>query len=184
MDDEGWEGLPGSRRPTQIGASKVAGAGFGAALMEGPLGLLLLPLIAPFVGAAHASDVSGGVEVSFSQASVRRGRRRVSFDRIEAARLLPDPNLSLSMGVHLQLEAPKLGFRVPIHDGYDFTLKKRAREMLLELLPHTSIEMPTSHYDPKGKFAKYNFPSHITKDEAIALMQKPPKPGDPLPIPG
>lgn len=172
-----WVDLPGSRWPTQVPSR----AGFSALLYDLPGSVLLLPFAALFAGVVKASNSGGGVEVDPRSHRMRRGRREVAASDLHAARLLIDPD-DLA-GLHLQLEAPRLAFRVPLHNGREVVISERAIEILLTLLPHSSIVMPESHYDPKGKFAKYNFPSHITKDEAIALMENPPGPGDPLPVP-
>lgn len=42
--------------------------------------------------------------------------------------------------------------------------------------------MPFSADDPKGRFAKYNFPGHVDRDTAIDLVLHTPKVGDPLPV--
>ncbi|MDO7881424.1 hypothetical protein [Antiquaquibacter soli] len=181
MDDAGderWHLLPGSRRAIQVDSW----AGLSALLFDPPVGLLLLPVVALVAGLIKASNRTGGVEIAPESRRLRRGRRKVEASDVYAARLLIDvDNYS---ALDLQLDAPRLAFRIQLHDGHSIVLDDRARELLLDLLPHTSIAMPESQYDPKGKFAKYNFPSHITKAEAITLMEEPPGPGDPLPIPG
>ncbi|MCJ1672227.1 MULTISPECIES: hypothetical protein [unclassified Rathayibacter] len=44
---------------------------------------------------------------------------------------------------------------------------------MLELLRGSSIETPTSRDDPTGRFAAVNFPAHLTRDQAIALAERP-----------
>jgi hypothetical protein len=53
---------------------------------------------------------------------------------------------------------------------------------VLDMLRQANIEMPVSPDDPKGRFARFNFPTNITKDEALEVMAHPPQPTDPLPI--
>jgi hypothetical protein len=178
MDDTGWEYLEGSRRPTQLDPW----AGIGATLIDLPVSLIFLPLMVLLGGAVKASNAAGGVDINSELRRLRRGRRQVEASAVYSARLLIDPDGYA--GVDLQLAAPRLAFRIQLHNGHSVVLDDRARELLLDFLPQTSIAMPESPYDPKGKFAKYNFPSHITKAEAITLMEDPPGPGDPLPIPG
>jgi hypothetical protein len=51
------------------------------------------------------------------------------------------------------------------------------------MLRQSAIEMPASPDDPKGRFARFNFPTNITKDEALELVAHPPATADRLPIP-
>jgi hypothetical protein len=43
--------------------------------------------------------------------------------------------------------------------------------------------MPISKDDPTGRFARFNFPTSVTKDEALDLVLHPPAFGEPIPIP-
>ena len=35
---------------------------------------------------------------------------------------------------------------------------------------------------PTGRFARYNFPGYLTLEDAIAVVESPPGPKDPLPV--
>jgi hypothetical protein len=52
-----------------------------------------------------------------------------------------------------------------------------------EVIRRSNIAMPVSKDDPKGRFARFNFPLNVSKDEAAALVADPPRFGDPIPIP-
>ena len=49
-------------------------------------------------------------------------------------------------------------------------------------LERSTIAQPTSSHDPSGRFARYNFPGTLSRDEAVALVRRIPLPGEPLPI--
>lgn len=54
--------------------------------------------------------------------------------------------------------------------------------VLSEALRRTSIAMPVSKDDPDGRFARYNFPGFLTREQAVALVLDPPESDEPLPI--
>jgi hypothetical protein len=62
-------------------------------------------------------------------------------------------------------------------------LDQPTAHLVAEVLKRTSSVMPTSEYDPSGRFAKYNFPSNVTREEAIDLVLHPPAFEEELPIP-
>jgi hypothetical protein len=73
---------------------------------------------------------------------------------------------------------------MPLRDGDRIVARAEARELLAQVLAASSIQIPTDRYDPKGKFARYNFPENVTRDQAVQLVLAPPAPDDPLPIVG
>lgn len=171
MSDAGWRLLVGVTRPAQTAREILA-----SSFVDGCLGVIVLfPLL---VGLSLWVQ-SGQVSVQLAEGQLRRGRRIMSFTAIDAARLEGGPSAELS----LILEASDgFGMLVPIHDGRKRILRGDTRKVLLQILPQSSIVISTSPYDPKGRFARYNFPTHLTKADAIALLENPPNPGDPLPV--
>jgi hypothetical protein len=76
-------------------------------------------------------------------------------------------------------------FRVPLvlRRSNERPLDERTRELAAQVIRASSIAMPVSKDDPTGSFARFNFPTSITKEEALAVVESPPAFGDPLPIP-
>lgn len=60
---------------------------------------------------------------------------------------------------------------------------EREAAVLREVVERSSIRMPSSPDDPRGAFARYNFPDNVTKEQALALIERPPDVGEPLPTP-
>lgn len=81
----------------------------------------------------------------------------------------------------LRLLAEEARVEVIVRDRRDATLDPISTAVLAEALRRTSVAMPTSIHDPSGRFARYNFPGHIGRDDAVALVEHPPAAGEPLP---
>ena len=62
-------------------------------------------------------------------------------------------------------------------------LDQQTGRLVAEVLRRSTIAMPVDPYDPKGRFAKTTFPTHLTKEEAIEVVLAPPLFGTDLPIP-
>lgn len=56
--------------------------------------------------------------------------------------------------------------------------------LLRAVLERSSVAMPKSKDDPEGRFARYNFPTNISREQAVELVTNVPEPNDDLPIPG
>ena len=83
----------------------------------------------------------------------------------------------LDLDLHIQLGA-KFQFTVPLRNNGTIVLYTSTQKALLEMLPLTSIAMPVDQYDPSGRFARHNFPSNLTIDDAIELVRHPPRSAD------
>lgn len=59
-----------------------------------------------------------------------------------------------------------------------------SRARLAVVLERSSVRLPISKDDPEGKFARYNFPGSLTKQQAIDVVRNPPALGETLPILG
>ena len=81
----------------------------------------------------------------------------------------------------LRVTAKEARVEFILRDRQDATLDPTSTAVLAEALRRTSIAMPTSIHDPTGRFARYNFPGHVDRDDAVALVEHPPAAGDPLP---
>lgn len=62
-------------------------------------------------------------------------------------------------------------------------LKGTAAAAARTMIEASSIRVPRAKEDPDGKFSRWNFPKNVSKDDALALVDHPPTPDDPLPIP-
>ncbi|WP_165069332.1 hypothetical protein [Marisediminicola senii] len=72
--------------------------------------------------------------------------------------------------------------QVTLRDRHGVGLDRDAAHILAEALRRTTIELPVAPEDPKGRFARANFPTHITRDQAVSLTVDPPSTYQDLPI--
>jgi hypothetical protein len=94
------------------------------------------------------------------------GRKSISFDQIDFARL--DVNLGLDGRVlDLRFGATE-GVQVVVllRVGERLVLKGERKRIVEAMLDASRIEMPTSTYDPTGKFGRWNFPTNVTNQIA------------------
>jgi len=114
---------------------------------------------------------------------IRVGRKSVPYAGITSAQLLV-ANPRGRRALHLLLR-DEYGVRVVVlvRDGQLRTLPPRDAALIQDMVRQSSIMMPTSHDDPTGRFARYNFPTHVTKTEALDLLEHPPAFADAIPIP-
>lgn len=135
--------------------------------------LIALPFVAPIA------------EANYDLGQLRWRRRSVPFAEIAVANLAaarngnPGPVLALTLSI-----GPAAGLKVTfvLTAGDRVVLDVRRRTLLAEVIRRSKIDYPKDPYDPKGKFARYNFPGALTRDEALDIVLHPPAPGDPLPI--
>ena len=116
-------------------------------------------------------------------ATIRVGRKSVPYSGITSAQLLV-ASPKAHRALHLLLK-DDYGVRVVVlvRDGKLRTLPPREADLVQDLVRRSSIAMPTSHDDPTGRFARYNFPTHVTRAEALELLEHPPAFADAIPIP-
>ena len=62
---------------------------------------------------------------------------------------------------------------VQLHNGVESTIPEATRAALLRVIPLTSIELPTDRFDPTGERARRLFPDHLTRGQALHLLQHP-----------
>ena len=120
---------------------------------------------------------------NLARGELRAGRRTASFDAITQAQLRAGTT-DRHRSIALVLKADH-GFRavVMLRAPGGRLRTEREAAVLREVVERSAIRMPSSPDDPRGAFARYNFPDNITKEDALALIEKPPDVGDPLPIP-
>ena len=113
---------------------------------------------------------------------LRAGRRRsiplASVDRAVLSTTIAGTGVRVLI---LRVVAQEARVEFILRDRKDATLDPTSTAVLAEALRRTSIAMPTSIHDPSGRFARYNFPGHVGRDDAVALVEHPPATGDPLP---
>ncbi|MET4638111.1 hypothetical protein [Mycetocola sp. 2940] len=120
--------------------------------------------------------------VNFDTGEIRTGRYTASFVDIDFARLFAAPKrgsriLTFQVGV---TKGPQVIVR--LRDAKDQLLAPETARLLTEVLRRSSVRMPQSNDDPTGRFARYNFPGYLTLEDAIAVVESPPGPKDPLPV--
>jgi len=121
--------------------------------------------------------------VNFDTDELRFGGRTVPITDLVWAQLIvvegrKRRTVTLTFGTASKIEAR---FRLVGTGGR--TLDAGTARLVAAVLGRSSIAMPVDRYDPKGRFAKTNFPTHLTRDEAIGVVVAPPVRGTQLPIP-
>jgi len=121
--------------------------------------------------------------VNLARGELRMGRRVLRFEQIERAVLTVMVTRRTRVLV-LHFGAEKGGMaRAVLRDRSGNPIEAHDAALLVAVLDRSNVRMPEAKEDPSGRFARYNFPGHVTKDEAIALVRNPPDKDDPLPIP-
>ncbi|TWX34572.1 hypothetical protein ES689_14765 [Frigoribacterium sp. ACAM 257] len=119
--------------------------------------------------------------VNLDTDELRAGTRRtVALSHLDRALVPLDPALRQDVLV-LRLTAKEARVEIILRDRRGPRLDGTSTRVLAEALRRTSVAMPTSANDPTGRFGRYNFPGHIGLDDAVALVERPPAPGAPLP---
>jgi len=153
-----------------------------------PLGWIIAIMTAVLVGALALIWLI--IRVRFPPArldpatsTIRVGRRQARYRDISSAQLFVVPTRK-RRGINLLLrDGSGLRALVRVGDGHERALSPDAALLLQDMLRQSNVAIPTSTDDPTGKFARYNFPDHLTKADAIELVEHPPTIGDELPIP-
>jgi hypothetical protein len=182
-----WTALVTSRVGLAIAFVPILAAQVGAILEFPPLGSIGL---AAGSGALAAGALVIASRLFYPQAylnptkaMIRIGREQAQYADINDARLILGATKK-RRSLLLLLQTPtKLQLPVLLRDTRQNTLGPEVSAMVQEMLRQSTIEMPASPDDPKGRFARFNFPTNITKDEALGLVAHPPATADRLPIP-
>jgi len=114
--------------------------------------------------------------------TVRAGRAQIPYAEITEARLLPSASKKRRALLLVLRTEKKRRATVLLRDAKQQTLEPEVAALVQDLLRQSNIQMPVSPDDPKGRFARFNFPTNVTKEEALALVAHPPTPTDELPI--
>lgn len=149
--------------------------------MAGVLLLILVAILALVTFVRNRRWPQPAVNLDTSE--LRAGRKVVPLAHIDSASLGVTP-LKKTRVVILRITAGREArAEFVLRDQKDRTLGATPSRVLAEALRRTTIIMPVSKDDPTGRFAHYNFPGHITREEAVALVLAPPAMNEPLPIP-
>ena len=158
MERNEWIPLEGTRRIARL--SRSVGRGF--------FDLLLVPLQAIGFGFSNG----GGASVNIGSGRLRFGRHEIPFGDISTAKTAEDA--ATPGNIDLQLNTARgAGFVVQLHNGVESIIPEATRVALLRVIPLTSIELPTDRFDPTGEHARRLFPDHLTREQALQLLQHP-----------
>ena len=121
--------------------------------------------------------------VNLDTSQLRAGTNVVPLAAIDSAWLGAIPTRNTRVLV-LRITAGKAArAEFILRDRQNHTPDSTTCLVLAEALRRTAIVMPVSKDDPSGRFAHYNFPGHITREQAVALALDPPTRSEPIPIP-
>ena len=127
--------------------------------------------VASLLVAGSAVFFQRGIFVDAARSRVRVGGKVVAIPDIDRARFVKQGTDEDTMLVFGRESGPQA--RILLSADPERELDGASRERLIALLGASGIRMPTSKYDPSGRFAHYNFPENLTRDEAIALVNDP-----------
>lgn len=174
MAADGWLDIAWARRAQSREIDSVAGAaGFD------PISLLFSLIAMVVIGTGRA--LRRVPLINPTQQRLLIGGRRLDFSDVDSAQLVVD-RVPRSRDLWLRFGGSGVYLEALLRSGMTAELDAGASETLIGILEASSIVIPVDPYDPKGKFARSGFPTHVTKDEAIQLVRNPPMPGEPLPI--
>jgi len=80
---------------------------------------------------------------------------------------------SSSKRVVIELHAPGQTVLLELRDSLGRVTTGRTQEAILEFLDGSGVVLPTSRDDPTGRFTELNFPGHLSREQAIALAERP-----------
>lgn len=117
--------------------------------------------------------------VDLRRGLIRSGRRTVPITAVDSARVEPLFRDDRD-GLQITFRAGRgRRFAVLLRLRDTAVLDDQHRDALVALIRASSIERPTSPYDPTGRFARTNFPGTLDKHDAVELVRDPT-----VPLPG
>ncbi|MFD3444551.1 hypothetical protein ACFDTO_08130 [Microbacteriaceae bacterium 4G12] len=155
------------------------GAAVPVRILVGLAALVLVVAVIVLLQSRHAPRPFA----NFDRSELRLGKRTVPMSEIVWAQLYVwerkrsrSVRLMFGTASKLQVGFVLVGSRGP-------ALDEDTVRLVAEVLRRSEVAMPVDQYDPKGRFAKTNFPTHLTRDEAVEVVRTPPVLGTDLPIP-
>jgi hypothetical protein len=117
--------------------------------------------------------------------AIRRGAKEARADEITSAFLVCAPwdEAASRRSLAITLETAQ-GFRatVALRSLGKLVLTADETFVLAELVSRSAIRLPRDAHDPRGRFSKALYPSHVSHAEALAVVRDPPGDGETLPI--
>jgi hypothetical protein len=113
--------------------------------------------------------------------TLRAGRKRAQYAEISGAKVLVSASKKRRSVTLVLLSEQKLRAAVVLRDARQNMIDLAEVALVQDLVRQSSIAMPVSPDDPKGRFARYNFPGYLTKEDALEIVAHPPAAADPLP---
>lgn len=166
-------------------------------------GAFLLPVVARPLGAWTwlLGAVLLGVAAIIISTVVRRRSRPPRISR-DASRLLvgtkevPTASITTAMVIAHPWEpdatarslavvltaSDRLRAVVGLRERGRLVLTEDQTDLLVAALERADIDLPRDKDDPRGRFSRMLYPSHLTKSDALHLVQQPPGDGEALPI--
>ena len=168
----GWSAL-------QFGVLVTDGAATPVRILIGFAALVLVVAVVVLLQSRHAPRPFANFDCS----ELRLGKRTIPMSEITWAQLFlwerkRSRSVRLMFGTASKLQ---VGFLLVGSRGS--TLDAGTARLVAEVLRRSEVAMPVDQYDPKGRFAKTNFPTHLTREEAVDVVLTPPVHGTELPIP-
>ena len=114
---------------------------------------------------------------------LRTRRATVRWDELDLADLLATETKRRRTLILLLRSGTSFRAPVVLRRSSERPIDERAQGFAAAIIRGSSIAMPVSRDDPSGRFARFNFPTSISKDEALQLVLDPPAFGEPIPIP-
>ncbi|MFC5930430.1 hypothetical protein D6T64_18685 [Cryobacterium melibiosiphilum] len=122
--------------------------------------------------------------VNFDTGELRAGRRVVPLGTITWARLdMLDRQRSHTRMLTLRFGAesgPRASVRLRNRRGQ--TSAASVTAVVAEIIRRSTIAVPHSSDDPAGRFARYNFPGSLSRDDVLDVVLNPPTITDPAPV--
>lgn len=125
------------------------------------------------------------VWVDIAERRLRSAGRELRWDEVSAAELVVGATGSKRTRTLFLVLRGDDGLRVLItlvRRGAP-AIQGREAAVARAIIASSSIAMPRAKEDPEGRFSRYNFPTNLSKEDAEAVVARPPRAGDPLPIP-
>jgi hypothetical protein len=126
------------------------------------------------------------IAVHLERRRVRVGRREAGWDEIAEADLRTSdgwPGQARSLALLLKAEGGPV-VPVALRRNGRLALSPGETALVARVVEGSRIEIPRAKEDPRGRFSRTLFPTHVTKDEALTLIADPPGSADPLPTAG
>jgi hypothetical protein len=113
--------------------------------------------------------------------TLRAGRKRARYAEITGAKVLVSASKKRRSVTLVMLTEHKLRAAVVLRDARQNVIDPAEAALVQDLVRQSNIALPVSPDDPKGRFARYNFPGYLSLEDALEIVAHPPAPADPLP---